>query len=49
MASSKIKKKSSSPKTSALPRQGTIPCLILIVIILAVIGFFFFAGFHLSG
>ena len=49
MASSKIKKKSTSAKTSAMPRQGMVPCLILIVIILAIIGFFFFAGFHITG
>ena len=49
MAAPKIKKKSSTPKTSAIPRQGVIPCLILLAIILAVIGFFFFAGFHIAG
>lgn len=49
MASPKIKKKSSSPKTSGIPRQGVVPCLILLVIILVVIGFFFFAGFHVAG
>jgi hypothetical protein len=49
MAAPRIKKKSSTQKISAVPRQGAIPCLILIVIILLVIGFFFFAGLHVSG
>jgi hypothetical protein len=49
MAGPKIKKKSSTPKTTSIPRQGVIPCLILLAIILAVIAFFFFAGFHIAG
>ncbi|MBV9405659.1 MAG: hypothetical protein JO211_09970 [Acidobacteriaceae bacterium] len=49
MASPKIKKKSSTPKASGMPRQGTIPCLILLVVILAVIAVFFFLGFHVAG
>ena len=49
MAAPKIKKKSSGSKGPAVPRQGVIPCLILLAIILAVISFFFFAGFHKSG
>jgi hypothetical protein len=50
MAASKIKKKSrAGAKSSAMPRQGAIPCLILLFIILAVVAFFFFAGFHTGG
>lgn len=49
MAAPRIKKKSSASKGPAVPRQGVIPCLILLVILLAVIGFFFFAGFHFGG
>ncbi|MBV9612422.1 MAG: hypothetical protein JO091_08110 [Acidobacteriaceae bacterium] len=49
MASSKIKKKSASAKSSAIPRQAGIPCLILLVILLAVIALFFFLGFHVAG
>ena len=46
MAGPKIKKKATTAKTSVLPRQGAIPCLILLIIILAFMGFFFFASFH---
>jgi hypothetical protein len=49
MAASKIKKKSTAAKASALPRQGAIPCLILIVIILAIVGLFFFFGLRATG
>ncbi len=50
MAAPKIKKKSSaSAKSPAMPRQGAIPCLILLSIILAIVAFFFFAGFHTGG
>ena len=46
MASSKIKKKSgNSTPASMMPRQGAIPCLILIAMILlavAVLGYFAF-------
>jgi len=34
MAAPKIKKKSSSAKTSPVPRQGAIPCLIVVALIL---------------
>jgi hypothetical protein len=46
MASPKIKKKSTNTKASILPRQGAIPCLVLLLIALAVIGFFVFASLH---
>ena len=50
MAAPRIKKKSSGSKTSAaIPRQGLVPCLILLLIAFAVIVFFFFAGFHITG
>jgi hypothetical protein len=49
MASPRIKKKSTAAKASPIPRQGAIPCLILIIIILAIVAFFFFAGFHTAG
>ena len=49
MAAPKIKKKATSEKTSALPRQGAIPCLILLILILAILGFFFFAAIHSAG
>ena len=50
LAAPKIKKKSksTSAKTSAMPRQGAIPCLVLVVIALGVVAFFFFASFHVS-
>jgi hypothetical protein len=49
MAAPKIKKKSSETKSSAMPRQGAIPCLILLIIALAIAGFFFFASLHSTG
>jgi hypothetical protein len=49
MAAPKIKKKSGDSKTSAMPRQGAIPCLILLIIALAIAGFFFFASLRSTG
>jgi hypothetical protein len=49
MAAPKIKKKSTSAKTSAMPRQAAIPCLILIVIILVIVGVIFFAALRSTG
>jgi hypothetical protein len=50
MAAPKIKKRSAAnTKSSAMPRQGAIPCLILLFIILVIMAFFFFAGFHTGG
>jgi hypothetical protein len=49
MAAPKIKKKSGDNKASAMPRQGAIPCLILLIIALAIAGFFFFASLHSTG
>jgi len=46
MASSKIKKKSTSAKAPVMPRQGAIPCLVLLLILLAIVAFFFFAALH---
>ena len=42
MASPKIKKKAVSAKTSAMPRQGAIPCLLLLGLLLLIIGLIFF-------
>lgn len=42
MAAPKIKKKSVSSKSSVMPRQGAIPCLILVVVLLIIIGLIFF-------
>jgi hypothetical protein len=49
MASPRIKKKSPDAKPSPLPRQGAIPCLILLLFAFGIIAFFFFAGFHVTG
>jgi hypothetical protein len=44
MASPKIKKKTGSAKTRVMPRQGAIPCLILLgLLLLIVLLIFFFA------
>jgi hypothetical protein len=42
MASPKIKKKSSGAKTSAMPRQGALPCLVLLAVLLVIVGLIFF-------
>jgi hypothetical protein len=42
MASPKIKKKSTGAKGSAMPRQGAIPCLVLLVLLLVIVGLIFF-------
>ncbi|MBV9763074.1 MAG: hypothetical protein JO340_21105 [Acidobacteriaceae bacterium] len=42
MAAPKIKKKSTAAKTSAMPRQGAAPCLILIGLLLLIVGLIFF-------
>lgn len=49
MAATKIKKKNTTEKTSAMPRQGAIPCLVLLLLVFIVIGFFFFAALHNAG
>ncbi|MBV8552952.1 MAG: hypothetical protein JOY54_16785 [Acidobacteriaceae bacterium] len=38
MASSKIKKKSTGVKTTPIPRQGAVPCLVIVVVVLIVVG-----------
>jgi preprotein translocase subunit SecF len=45
LASPKIKKRSVSGKASAARRQGAIPCLILIFIVLVLVAVLFFASF----
>jgi hypothetical protein len=49
MAAPKIKKKATTQKTSALPRQGAIPCLVLLGLGLLIIAFFFFAALRNAG
>jgi hypothetical protein len=49
MAAPRIKKKQTTVKTSLLPRQGAIPCLILLALALVLIAVFFFASFHVMG
>jgi hypothetical protein len=49
MAATKIKKKITTEKTSAMPRQAAIPCLVLLAIGLLIVGFFFFAAIHNAG
>lgn len=49
MAAPRIKKKQSTVKASPLPRQGAIPCLILLLVGLVLIAVFFFASFHVIG
>jgi hypothetical protein len=42
LAASKIKKKAPAAKTSAMPRQAAIPCLVLVALALIVIGLIVF-------
>jgi hypothetical protein len=44
MASPKIKKKSGGGKSADARRQGAIPCLVLIAIVLGIVAFVFFAS-----
>jgi hypothetical protein len=37
MAAPKIKKKSTGAKTSPMPRQAAIPCLVILVLVLIVV------------
>lgn len=49
MAAPKIKKKGAGAKASVMPRQGAIPCLILIVIVLVVVALIFFFALRATG
>lgn len=49
MASSKIKKKTTSAQASRVPRQAAVPCLVLIALILLVLGLFIFFGLRSTG
>jgi hypothetical protein len=49
MAAPRIKKKKTSTKTALMPRQGAIPCLVLVVIALIIIGALIFAGIKTVG
>jgi hypothetical protein len=42
MAAPKIKKKAVTAKPSVMPRQGAIPCLVLLSLLLLIIGLIFF-------
>jgi len=50
MAAPRIKKKKQADiKTSVLPRQGAMPCLVLLALALIVGAVLFFASFHVIG
>jgi hypothetical protein len=49
MASSKIKKKSTNTKASVMPRQGAIPCLVILLLGLGVLALFLFFGIRSAG
>jgi hypothetical protein len=38
VAAPKIKKRKTSAKTSPIPRQGAVPCLIIIALVLLIVG-----------
>ncbi len=42
MAAPKIKKKATAAKSSPMPRQAAIPCLVLVALILLIVGLIFF-------
>jgi hypothetical protein len=44
MSSKKISKKSSRDKAAAARRQGAIPCLVIVGLVLLIFGFIFFAS-----
>jgi hypothetical protein len=49
LASSKIKKKATAAKTSVMPRQAAIPCLVLVALALLVIGLILFFSVRSAG
>jgi hypothetical protein len=49
MAAPKIKKKKTSAKAPIMPRQGAIPCLVLVVITLIIVGALIFAAIRTVG
>jgi hypothetical protein len=44
MAAPRIKKKKSKGKASVMPRQSAIPCLVLVVLVLIIVGALLFAA-----
>lgn len=51
MAAPKIKRKkvAEEQKASFVPRQGALPCLVLMIIAIAVLAVFFFGALHSLG
>jgi hypothetical protein len=49
MAQSKIKKRTGSAKASPLPRQNAVPCLIIVVLILLVVGVLLYLSLRATG
>ena len=49
MASPKIKKKGTAAKASPVPRQGAIPCLIIVALVLIVAGVLLYFSLHSIG
>ncbi|MGH9608708.1 MAG: hypothetical protein ACRD34_03450 [Bryobacteraceae bacterium] len=44
MAAPRIKKKKSKGKVSPMPRQNAIPCVVLVILVLIVVGALLFAA-----
>ena len=49
MAGPKIKKKGVAAKASPVPRQGAIPCLIVVALVLIVAGFLLYFSLRATG
>jgi hypothetical protein len=49
MAAPKIKKKSVAAKTSPVPRQGAVPCLIIVVLVLILLGALLYFSLRSAG
>ena len=49
MAAPKIKKKSAGAKTSPLPRQQAIPCLIVVILVLSIVGVLLYFSLRSAG
>jgi flagellar basal body-associated protein FliL len=49
MAGPKIKKKGTAAKASPVPRQGALPCLIVVALVLLVAGLLFYFSLRSAG
>jgi hypothetical protein len=49
MAATKIKKKGSASKSSPVPRQGAIPCLVIVALFLIIVALLLYFSIRATG